>query len=700
MLLSKASRKPLTSTLTVLILFLLRFSLEIMADVAWIAAIVVPVASFLLGAVIVFSVYWARSHRRKHSIPISKDEAMIGEHSGNTEKAGHGPYKSSTVIKSVPYKCNKNDLEPSTVKMHSGRSNKDSKNVHGYHHSHHDRSGSKSSNYQRHHNTQSVDSNKSYLSKPVRDSKSTPSTTTGQELKWYNPLRLFKSEDDEESLRYSGMETSSTRSYDSRSTKQQEYLSKKQQKMINATSTPQNNPYMPSGVSKTQNTRKPNHFTIPIVQQPQSAAGSSDSTVSRSASLKVASPLASETPMTTIEDDYIPRLSVQFNRNSSLLQQMNLAFDNDSIPSIDSVRNFNLVTQQPGLSKASGSHRNSRNSRNSDYLASRSQRNSMTGGGGFHSAGNSNELQSPVSNGALSDPAYLNESSVSMASKSTRSGRRSPNSRSIQHRRSSLSHRSIKSAKSYRSTTSSRGISNIYQLYGDEYVSLAKLHLAVDKPLPEEPSANPANSSCERARKSIEQTSVRSGYSKFNDAGQIEHPVTPPNRSPMRSANGPKDEEPDLPILQPSQPLRVDYKKSNSIGSSSPVQLSPFESPVESEESPSQISLFTAKTSPSDMEVQAGNVNTVSPESPQTSQKSHSLPEGIVAVLGEVYRVVHPYQPEMEDELELRRGEKLIIFQVFDDGWCFAKLLVSEPEKFPSARAIEGICPKACLASL
>lgn len=628
---------------------------------------------------------------------------MIDEHNGNIEKTGHVSYKSSSVVKSVPYKNSDNILEPSAIKMNSSRSNKDPKNGHGghhhHHHHHHNSAGSKSSNYHRHHNHQSVDSNKSVSPKLLKDAKTFPSTATGQELKWYNPLRLFKSEDDDESLRYSGMETSSTRSYDSRSTKQQEYLTRKQQKMINATSTPQNNPYRASGAQNMQGSDKPNHFTIPIVQKPQSAAGNGDSTVSRSTSLNVVSPLASETPVTTIEDDYIPRLSVQINRNSSLLQQMNLAFDNDSIPSIDSIRHFNLATQQPGLSKCSGSNRNSRNS---EYLSSsRSQRNSIAGRNSFHAAGNSTDMQSPSGNGTLGDPAYLNESSVSMASRSTRSERRSPNSRSIQNRRSSLSHRSIKSAKSYRSTGSSRGISNIYQLYGDEYVSLGKLQLAVDKPLPEEPSgANLTNVSHDNGRRSSEQSSMRSGHSKFTDAPSAEHPVTPPNRSPMRGTNGSEKEEGGLPILQPSQPLRVDHERSLSTSSASPVQRSPFKSPAESEDSPSQVSLFTAKTSPSDIEIQTGNINMASPESLQTSQKSQSFPEGIVAVLGEVYRVVHPYQPEMEDELELRRGEKLIIFQVFDDGWCFAKLLVSEPEKFPSARAMEGICPKACLASL
>lgn len=51
-----------------------------------------------------------------------------------------------------------------------------------------------------------------------------------------------------------------------------------------------------------------------------------------------------------------------------------------------------------------------------------------------------------------------------------------------------------------------------------------------------------------------------------------------------------------------------------------------------------------------------------------------------------IFEVVHPYSPTMEDELELRPGELIVILHVFDDGWCFARLVSiqkdSQPEKF------------------
>lgn len=61
-------------------------------------------------------------------------------------------------------------------------------------------------------------------------------------------------------------------------------------------------------------------------------------------------------------------------------------------------------------------------------------------------------------------------------------------------------------------------------------------------------------------------------------------------------------------------------------------------------------------------------------------------------------RAVHNYSPKLDDELELKKGDWLIVYEIFDDGWCFAKLLDESAKEQIRAGLIEGICPKACLA--
>ncbi|KAA8904253.1 hypothetical protein TRICI_005563 [Trichomonascus ciferrii] len=69
--------------------------------------------------------------------------------------------------------------------------------------------------------------------------------------------------------------------------------------------------------------------------------------------------------------------------------------------------------------------------------------------------------------------------------------------------------------------------------------------------------------------------------------------------------------------------------------------------------------------------------------------------EGVLPIdQNTVYCVLLSYQPEKDDELELRYGDKLKIQLLFDDGWCLAEILndSSDPK-----RNTVGMCPLPCL---
>jgi hypothetical protein len=71
---------------------------------------------------------------------------------------------------------------------------------------------------------------------------------------------------------------------------------------------------------------------------------------------------------------------------------------------------------------------------------------------------------------------------------------------------------------------------------------------------------------------------------------------------------------------------------------------------------------------------------------------------GVIATLrGEAYEAVYPYTPQLSDELQLETGDKLFVYSVFDDGWCFARLFSRQAGE---GRLTDGTCPLACLASL
>jgi hypothetical protein len=65
-----------------------------------------------------------------------------------------------------------------------------------------------------------------------------------------------------------------------------------------------------------------------------------------------------------------------------------------------------------------------------------------------------------------------------------------------------------------------------------------------------------------------------------------------------------------------------------------------------------------------------------------------------------VFKVIYAYSPQLEDELELIPGERIMVYRQFDDGWCFARLLnmnLPMNQHDYHQRLIEGVCTQACL---
>lgn len=111
-------------------------------------------------------------------------------------------------------------------------------------------------------------------------------------------------------------------------------------------------------------------------------------------------------------------------------------------------------------------------------------------------------------------------------------------------------------------------------------------------------------------------------------------------------------------------------------------------------------SLYTAKTSSSQRVENFGRSFSTKIDLVGSGMEylhNESRPDGIIEVLNQVFRVVYPYSPELSDELKLQPGELLTVHQVFDDGWCFAKVNETETFRVPPGQLKEGICPKACL---
>lgn len=73
------------------------------------------------------------------------------------------------------------------------------------------------------------------------------------------------------------------------------------------------------------------------------------------------------------------------------------------------------------------------------------------------------------------------------------------------------------------------------------------------------------------------------------------------------------------------------------------------------------------------------------------------LEEGVVANLGGArYKAVYSYSAKLSDELDLDPGDLLKVFELFDDGWCLAR--IARFAKQSAGRNQSGVCPRSCLS--
>jgi hypothetical protein len=132
----------------------------------------------------------------------------------------------------------------------------------------------------------------------------------------------------------------------------------------------------------------------------------------------------------------------------------------------------------------------------------------------------------------------------------------------------------------------------------------------------------------------------------------------------------------------------------------SATRRSRLNAPEPSLESPTSLSSYkvSSKSQFTQGVAQPGGVTGVVSISSSGSDLKNISQKGVIATLrGGAYEAVYPYTPQLSDELPLETGDKLFVYSVFDDGWCFARLFSRQRGEGPLR---DGICPLACLANL
>lgn len=74
------------------------------------------------------------------------------------------------------------------------------------------------------------------------------------------------------------------------------------------------------------------------------------------------------------------------------------------------------------------------------------------------------------------------------------------------------------------------------------------------------------------------------------------------------------------------------------------------------------------------------------PETPDCSKSNTSIQ------VGEIYTAARDFEPQLADELRLRRGEQVLILATHSDGWCLVKRLENRED------TCRGVIPGTCLA--
>lgn len=162
-------------------------------------------------------------------------------------------------------------------------------------------------------------------------------------------------------------------------------------------------------------------------------------------------------------------------------------------------------------------------------------------------------------------------------------------------------------------------------------------------------------------------------------------------------------------MLKPSPPLRIPSKTSDSSmqrAANTPRDNAAKMSPLRKVESLKESSTTTVNTpdtmftAQSHFTPETRGADLLSTEDlaftppkfpPQlTLPAMRSNSSGFMNAYMVVYRTVYPYKPVLEDEMELRIGDRVFVHRRFDDGWCVA-------ERLDGDGITEGVVPQICL---
>uniref|UniRef100_A0A060TAL9 ARAD1B01430p n=1 Tax=Blastobotrys adeninivorans TaxID=409370 RepID=A0A060TAL9_BLAAD len=162
-------------------------------------------------------------------------------------------------------------------------------------------------------------------------------------------------------------------------------------------------------------------------------------------------------------------------------------------------------------------------------------------------------------------------------------------------------------------------------------------------------------------------------------------------------------------MLKPSPPLRIPSKTSDSsmqrtvnTSRDNIVKTSPLRKVESLKESIATTvntpdTMFTAQShfSPDAREVEPLSTEDLAFTPPKfppqlTLPAMRSNSSGFMNAYMVVYRAVYPYKPVLEDEMDLRIGDRVFVHRRFDDGWCVA-------ERLDGDGISEGVVPQICL---
>ncbi|ANB13385.1 hypothetical protein AWJ20_1675 [Sugiyamaella lignohabitans] len=351
-----------------------------------------------------------------------------------------------------------------------------------------------------------------------------------------------------------------------------------------------------------------------------------------------------------------PRISFHINQMSSFLPS-ELLFDNNS--ENNSLYSFTHSTRShKKLQRHSGSNQSA-----AGFSIASNGTSAFSVGSVPGKRGSSSNL-TPARNVKLQSPLFKEDS------------------RPIRRRRSSLTHRGCNTPSSARSTNGdSPSASGSTGSSLKQATILTASRLVLDKPLPDRPDDNP-------------HTAVPASHRMG---------LVPPARSPIRS---PLSLQTDSEVRQ-SPPPKFSKNSPHSSARSSPLRVANFRPPSITPSPGSSVTAVTAKTSqtPDSISGSMKQRSTIAsdaslplapPPPMPVSAEQNMQEEGVVAVVEQICRVATSFRPKLYDELTLNRGDKVVVFKLFDDGWCTAQYL----DDYLKGSKNHGVCPQGCLTPI